>query len=114
MISGEKLAQEYINVINNYYPRAGKLLRHCLVKILRLHTNHNHKDHYYVGIYYPNKIGRRLLEYQDIFKDTAENMGLVEVVFLNANHLVKDPYSKIKQQDFRFWLELCWLANEEN
>ena len=49
MISGEKLAQEYINVINNYYPRAGKLLRHCLVKILRLHTNHNHKDHYYVG-----------------------------------------------------------------
>ena len=41
-------------------------------------------------------------------------MGLVEVVFLNANHLVKDPYSKIKQQDFRFWLELCWLANEEN
>ena len=119
MISGEKLAQEYINVINNYYPIAGKLLRHCLVKILRLNTNRNHtrrnqKEHYYVGIYYGDRIGRRLLEQQDIFKDAAENMGLVEVVFLNANHLVKDPYSKIKQQDFRFWLELCWLANEEN
>jgi hypothetical protein len=41
-------------------------------------------------------------------------MGLAEVVFLNANRLVKDPLSKIKEQDFRFWLELCWIAKEAN
>ena len=112
MISREKLAQEYINIVNNYYPLAGGLLRHCLVKVLDLNVDRAKKKFYYLGIYYPNKIGDRLLEQQDVFRDAADNMGLVEVVFLNANHLVKDPYSKIKQQYFRFWLELCWIADE--
>ena len=112
MISREQLAQEYINIVNNYYPIAGRLLRHCFVKILKLNANRTNKYSYYLGIYYPEPIGDRLLEQQDVFRDAAENMGLVEVVFLNANHLVRDPYSKIKQQDFRFWLELSWIANE--
>ncbi|MDJ0531263.1 MAG: hypothetical protein QNJ70_01995 [Xenococcaceae cyanobacterium MO_207.B15] len=114
MISREQLAQEYINIINNYYPVAGRLLRHCLVKILKLNADRTNKHSYYLGIYYPDKIGSRLLALQDLFKDAAENLGLVEVVFLNANHLVRDPRSKIKEQDFRFWLELCWIANETN
>ena len=112
MISREQLAREYIQIVNNYYPIAGRLLRHCLVKILKLNTPRTKQNSYYLGIYYPHRIGERLLEQQDVFRDAAENMGLVEVVFLNANNLVRDPYSKIKQQDFRFWLELCWIANE--
>lgn len=114
MISREKLAQEYINIINNYYPLAGKMLRHCLVKVIKLNSRCNNQSCYYLCIYYPDKIGERLLQQQDVFRDAAENMGLVEVVFLNANHLVKDPLSKIKQEDFRFWLELCWIAQEHN
>lgn len=113
MISREKLAQEYVNIVNSYYPLAGRLLNHCLVKIIMLSSDrYKSQNLYYLGIYYPNNIGRSLLAQQDIFKDTAENMGLVEVIFLNANHLVKDPYSTIKQQDFRFWLELCWIAQK--
>lgn len=114
MISKEQLVQEYIDILNNYYPLAGRLLRHCLVRIIKLTVDHNHKYLYYLGIYYPNRIGERLLADQDIFKEVAENMGLAEVVFLNANRLVKDPLSRIKEQDFRFWLELCWIANEPN
>ncbi len=112
MISREQLAQEYIKIINNYYPIASRLLRSCLVKIIKLNADRTNKYFYYLGIYYPDKIGERLLQQQDVFRDAAENMGLIEVVFLNANHLVKDPLSKIKQQDFRLWLELCWIAGE--
>ncbi|MGF1479952.1 MAG: hypothetical protein ACFB4I_10730 [Cyanophyceae cyanobacterium] len=111
MISRDQLVKEYVSIVNNYHPIAGHLLRHCLVKVIGFRAESLHRNHYYLGIYYPNKIGDRLLEQQDIFKGIAENMGLVEVVFLNANHLVRDPLSKIKQQDFRFWLELSWIAN---
>lgn len=114
MLSRESLAKEYINIIDSYYPPAGKLLRHCLVRILNFQADRSNKKLYYLGIYYPEYIGGRLLAKQDIFKDAAENLGLVEVVFFNANYLVKDPRSKIRQQNFRFWLELCWLADRSD
>ncbi len=114
MISREQLTQEYINILNNYYPLASRLIRHCSIRIIKFTVDRNNKCFYYLGIYYPDRIGDRLLEQQDVFKEVAENMGLAEVVFLNANHLVKDPLSRIKQQDFRFWLELCWIANESS
>lgn len=114
MISREKLVKEYIKIINNYYPVASKLLNQCLVKILTYNTSPTNQHSYYLGIYYPHRIGDRLLEQQDIFQDAAENMGLVEVVFLNANNLVQESHSKIKERDFRFWLELCWIANKAN
>ncbi len=112
MISRDQLAQEYIKIVNNYYPIAGKLLRHCLVKILKLNSAQNHTYYYYLGIYYPDRIGERLLEQQDVFRDAAENMGLKEVIFFNTNYLIRNPHSTIKQQDFRFWLDLCWIAQE--
>ena len=114
MISREQLAQEYINIVEQNYPIAGKLLCHCLVKILKLNSAQNHTYYYYLGVYYPDRIGKPLLEKQDVFRDAAENMGLVEVVFLNANYLVRNFHSMIKQQDFRFWLDLCWIAQEED
>ena len=114
MISQEKLAQEYIRVINSYYPTVSPLLHHCLVKILKLNVDRTNKYSYYLGIYYPERLGPSLLEQQDIFREASENMGLIEVVFINANHLVRDPHSTIKQQDLRFWLELSWIANQAN
>ena len=114
MLSREELTKEYIKIINGYYPAVSGLMRHCLLKILQLNGTRiqSQKRLYYLVIYYPEKIGGRLLQQQDVFRDAAENIGLVEVVFVSANRLIKDPLSKIKQQDFRFWLELCWLANE--
>ena len=114
MIGREQLAQEYISIVKNYYPVAGQLIDYCLLKILNLNAEGIYKNLYYLGVYYPERIGDRLLKQQDVFKEAAENMGLVEVVFVNANHLARDPFSKIKQQDLRFWLELCWIANEAN
>ncbi len=114
MISREQLAQEYINIINQYYPLAGKLLRHCLVKVLKLNSTYNQTYYYNLGIYYPDRIGKRLLEQQGVFRDAAENIGLQEVIFFNANSLINNSQSMIKQQDFRFWLDLCWIAQAED
>ncbi|MEM9510178.1 MAG: hypothetical protein AAGA16_21255 [Cyanobacteria bacterium P01_E01_bin.35] len=118
MISRQKLALEYIKIINNYYPVASRLLNQCLVKVLAFNSDyevsqrHRYSQiHYYLAIYYPETIGKLVLEQQPVFHDAAENMGLMEVIFLNANNLATDPNSKIRQQDFRFWLELCWLIN---
>ena len=112
MISREQIAKEYIKIIHNYYPVAKDLLSHCLIKVIELNPDRFNKHSYYLGIYYPDRIGGRLLKMQGVFQDAAENMGLIDVVFININSLIKDPHSKIKQQDFRFWLELCWLAKE--
>lgn len=113
MISREQLAQEYINIINQYYPLAGNLLRHCLVKVIKSNSTYNNTYYYHLGIYYPDKIGQRLFEQQGVFRDAAENLGLTEVIFFNANSLISNPQSMIKQQDFRLWLDLCWIAQEE-
>ncbi|MBE9046093.1 hypothetical protein IQ255_17050 [Pleurocapsales cyanobacterium LEGE 10410] len=114
MLSREELTKEYIKIIDSYYPVVAKLMRRCLIKIIELNATRTQPKQriYYLVIYYPEKIGDRLLQQQDVFRDAAENMGLAEVIFINANRLIKDPLSKLKQQDFRFWLELCWLANE--
>ncbi|MEM8830060.1 MAG: hypothetical protein AAGE96_11985 [Cyanobacteria bacterium P01_G01_bin.19] len=113
MISRDAIAKEYINVINNYYPVASNLLSRCLVRVLELTADRTKHRSYYLCIYYLEKYGDRLLGHQDIFRDAAENMGLVEVIFISIDRLVKDPHSKIKQEDFRFWLELCWLASNQ-
>ena len=114
MISREELAKEYVRIINNYYPVVSRLLNQCLIKILTLNNDRANETHYYLGIYYPHRIGKLLLAQQTVLYDAAENLGLVEVIFIDINSLVKDPYSKIRQQDFRFWLELCWSADTAN
>ncbi len=111
MISREQFVQEYTDIVNKYHPAAGHLLHYCLLKVISYRNRKLNTNTYYLGIYYPNELGDRLLTHQDIFKDIAENMGLVEVAFFNATHIVKDPLSPLKEQDVRFWLELNWIAS---
>jgi hypothetical protein len=42
-------------------------------------------------------------------REIAENMGLVEVVCINATRLLRAPMSNLKDADPRFWLELHLL-----
>lgn len=45
-----------------------------------------------------------------LFREIAENMGLMQVVFMNATRLLRDPKSRLKQADPRLWLELHFVA----
>lgn len=110
MISRENLTQEFLKVVKNYYPEVGKILDCCYVKILECYIERSGRRFYYIGIYYPERITAEIQANRDVFKEIAENMGLVEAVCINATPLVRDPMSQLKQENPHLWLELYWVA----
>ena len=82
MISRNELAKEYVRIINDYYPVASRFLNQCLVKILTLESGKSaalnsdrpQEIHYYLGIYYPHRIGKFLLDQQTVLHDVAEKL----------------------------------------
>jgi hypothetical protein len=114
MISQERLAREFTQVIDRIYPKTGKLLHKCYVKVVEFYLRRLRKRYYYITIYCPEYLSSSLQLHKHLLKEVAENMGLIDVVFVNATRLLRDPMSKIKQEDARFWLELHWLVSQED
>lgn len=112
MISRESLEKEFVNLVSQYYPKAGEVIEQCYVKIIACYLRRLQKRIYYLAIYYPKGSAQEVLAQQDVFKEIAESMGLTEVVCLNASHLVRDPMSELKNKDTRLWLELYWIATQ--
>ena len=110
MITEEHLAKEFTTVVKYVYPVAGQLLCSCYVKVINSYWGRPPKRLQYIGIYCPDKMIASVLEQRDVLREVAENMGLVEVVCINATRLVRDPMSKLKHTEPRFWLELQWIA----
>lgn len=114
MIDPAKLSEEFVSIATQYYPECQEILRICYVKILECYLERSGKRLYYLGIYYPEGMLDRVRERQEIFKEIADNMGLIEVVYLNASRLVRDPLSQLKYENPRLWLELYWIALHQN
>jgi len=112
MLLEKELAQEFTRIVDQYYPQAGEVLHHCYVKVIDSDLKRLGKRFYYLAIYCPNEIFTKVQEHKDVYKEIAENMGLVEVVYINATRLLRDPKSKLKQENPRFWLELHWIATQ--
>ncbi|MDJ0734048.1 MAG: hypothetical protein QNJ47_08210 [Nostocaceae cyanobacterium] len=110
MITEDILIQEFRRIVNLYYPKLGKLLDNCYVKVITCHWGRPPKRLQYIGIYCSQEMMSDVQAYQDVLRDIAENMGWTQVVFLNAQRLLRDPLSKLKQADPRLWLELHLLA----
>ena len=113
MISQEKLAQEFTQVVERVYPRTGRLLQRCYVKVVEFYLRRLRKRFYYITVYCPESLCPTLQVHRHVLKEIAENMGLIDVVFVNATRLLHDPMSKIKTEDPRFWLELHWLTSQK-
>jgi len=111
MLSNENLTLEFLDIVDRFYPSAGPVLRCCYVKILECYLERLGKRCYYLGIYYPEWLRDKLEAHNDAFKDIAENLGLVQVVFINASRLIRDPMSRLKRDNPRLWLELYWIAS---
>lgn len=114
MIKEEDLAQEFTTVVNHFYPKAGAVLHHCHVKVIESYVARLRKRLYYIGIYCPEGILTEVQAQKDVLKEVAENMGLVEVVCLNATRLLRDPMSNLQETKPRLWLELQWLVSQGN
>lgn len=110
MITEENLAKEFIEVVDRVYPKAGKLLHNCHVKVINSYWGRPPKRLQYIGIYCSDEMIGSVQAEKDVLRDVAENMGLTEVVCINATRLLRDPMSKLKQTDPRFWLELHWIV----
>ncbi|MBD2773898.1 hypothetical protein [Iningainema tapete] len=110
MISEDILAKEFLRVVNHYYPKVGKLLDGCYVKVITSYWGRPRKRLQYVGIYCSKEIMPYVQAQKYVLREVAENMGLVQVVFLNATRLLRDPMSKLKSADPRMWLDLHLLT----
>ncbi|RCJ41059.1 hypothetical protein A6770_36395 [Nostoc minutum NIES-26] len=120
MITEEDLAQQFTVIIKHTHPRVWELLRHCYVKVINsksylttasIKTCIRHTR--YIGIYCPKRLINALEVEKNLLREVAEYVGLVEVVCLNANNLVRDPLSNIKEAYPQLWLDLLWIVTQE-
>lgn len=110
MISKEYLAHEFAKVVDRIYPKLGKLLQSCYIKVVEFSVKRLDKRFYYITIYCPDNLISELQSEKSLLKDVAENMGLVDVTCLNATKLLRDPLSHLKQDSPHLWMELYWIA----
>jgi hypothetical protein len=110
MITEDILAQEFTRVVHQYYPKVGQLLNGCHVKVITSFWGRPAKRFQYVGIYCSAEKMSLVAAHKAVLREVAENMGLIQVVFLNANRLLRDPMSGLKQSRPQLWLELQLVA----
>ncbi|MBD2137055.1 hypothetical protein H6F32_05520 [Anabaena sp. FACHB-1237] len=110
MITEDILAQEFVRVVNDYYPTIGNLLSDCYVKVITSFWGRPAKRFQYIGIYCQDDKLPHVQVHKEILRELAENMGLIQVVFINTKRLLRDPYSTLKQSEPRLWLELQLVA----
>lgn len=108
----EKLIQEYRTLVNHNYPYISFLLNDCYLKIIDGCLNRISSSYYYLGIYYAGRNNREIISYQNELRTIAANFGMVDVVFINARRIIRDPLSSLKQQNPRLWLELYWISSK--
>ncbi|MDJ0510140.1 MAG: hypothetical protein QNJ64_12930 [Crocosphaera sp.] len=111
MIS-EKLVQEYRTIVNDNYPYINSLLNDCYLKIIDGCLNRMSPPYYYLGIYYAGRNNKEITLYQHELKKIANNFGMIDIVFINAKRIIRDPLSSLKQQNPRLWLELYWISSK--
>ncbi len=112
MVIREKLVQEYRNIVNYSYPYINSLLNDCYIYIIDGCLNLISSHYYYLGIYYAGKQGKEIILYQKELKEIAKTFGMVDVVFLNAKRIIRDPLSTLKKENPRLWLELYWISSK--
>ncbi|MBD2386482.1 hypothetical protein [Cylindrospermum sp. FACHB-282] len=110
MIAEDILAKEFTKVVNHYYPKTGELLDGCYVKVITCFWGRPAKRFQYIGIYCSADMIPHVLAHKHILREVADNMGLIQVVCMNAKRLLRDPMSKLKQSEPRLWLELQLVA----
>ena len=109
MIKEDILAGEFTRLVNLYYPKIGKLLTSCYVKVITSYWGRPRKRLQYIGIYCCEEMLPYIEAKKSILREIAENMGLAQVVFVNSSRLLRDPMSKLKHADPRLWFDLHLL-----
>ncbi len=120
MITEEDLAQQFNVIIEYTHPSVWQLLRHCYVKVINPHQYSRRAcikaeiSHVpYLGIYCPDRLIGDVIAKKNLLREVAEYLGLLEIVCLNANNLVRDRLSNLKDIYPQLWLDLLWIVTQE-
>jgi hypothetical protein len=112
MMTDDRLAQEFSKMVEQFYPTAGELLHRCYVMVITSYWGKPPQRLRHIGIYCSDEMIRSVEAKKEAFRDVAYNLGLTDVVCINATRLLRDPLSKIKRENWRFWLELHWIVSQ--
>jgi hypothetical protein len=110
MIAEDIQAQEFTRILDHYYPDLGEILENCHVKVITSFWGRPARRFQYIGIYCSDDIMPLVQSQKEILREVAENMGLIQVVCINAKRLLRDPLSKLRQSEPRLWLDLHLVA----
>lgn len=113
MITTECLANTFTSVIDRTAPEIGELLHNCCVKAIESYWGNPPRPLQYVTIYCSNRTIALVENQKEVLREIANNLGLAQVVCMNASRLVRDPVimPRLKQQAPHFWLELLWVES---
>ncbi len=108
----EEMLIEFTRVAKTY-PKVEEMLNHCHVKIVQSFWGRD-QVHFlpYLSIYYPQRLAPTVRAQKEVIKKLAQHVGLVEVACLNANRLIRDPKSKLKEAYPYLWQEINWIATQ--
>jgi hypothetical protein len=110
MITEDILAQEFTRIVSHYYPETGEILAKCHVKVITSFWGRPAKRFQYIGVYCSEEIMPLVQAQKNVLREVADNMGLIQVVCINAKRLLRDPLSKLPHCEPRLWLELQLVA----
>jgi glyoxylate carboligase len=111
-VDREILVQEYRTIVSHSYPYINSLLNDCYLKILDGCVTSISNSYSYLGIYYAGIKAKEIILYEKELKKIAQNLGIIEVVVINAKRIIRDPMSCLKKENPRLWLELYWISSK--
>jgi hypothetical protein len=99
--------------IEALHPPVAHLLRRCHMKAIASSWGKPPKPLLYLCIYCPELAIAAVKGQQVLLRSVAYDLGLSEVICINAHRLLRDPLSSLRQIDSRLWLELQWLTSRD-
>ncbi|OLP17296.1 hypothetical protein BST81_15890 [Leptolyngbya sp. 'hensonii'] len=113
-VGEEGLSQEFRDLVDFVYPSVGALLQQCYVKVIFSTWGNPPKRLQYIGVYSPGDALPTMQLQKSKLRRVAQIIGLQDVVCINATRIVRDPMSKLRTSDPRFWLELQWIISQSD
>lgn len=110
MLTEEILVQKFTTVAKERCPEISDLLQYCHIELVSFYWGVNPKLCQYFVVYFPHQLFTSIIEYRDIFRDIAQDLGTSEAICMNATRIIRDPGSNLKQTNPVLWLELQWVA----
>ena len=112
MLTEEALVQKFTTVVKDRCPELSGLLQYCHVELVSFYWGKQQKLLQHFVVYSPSQLFTSVNDYIGIFRGVAQDIGLSDVICMNATRIIRDPGSTLKQRNPILWLELQWVVGQ--